>query len=82
MTDGWCAVGELGELEVPASLNALLASRLDALEPDEREVVRAMSVFGGAFPRESAVALSALDEAAVDRALNRSGAQERAGGWR
>ena len=32
------AVGEVGELEVPASLNALLASRLDALNPMEREV--------------------------------------------
>ena len=33
--DGRLALdGELGELEVPASLNALLAARLDALEPD------------------------------------------------
>lgn len=63
------ATGELGELEVPASLNALLASRLDALEPSERELVRALSVFGGSFPRHSAVALSELDGPDVERAL-------------
>jgi class 3 adenylate cyclase/predicted ATPase len=64
------AVGELGELEVPASLNALLASRLDALAPEERELVRALSVFGGAFPRASAFALSELGEPVVERALD------------
>ena len=42
--------GELGELDVPASLSSLLAARLDALEPEERGLVKAMSVFGGTFP--------------------------------
>jgi tetratricopeptide (TPR) repeat protein len=63
------ATGELGELEIPASLNALLASRLDALEPDERSLVKAMAVFGGSFPRDTAVALSDLGGARAERAL-------------
>ncbi len=63
------AAGELGELEVPASLNALLASRLDALTADERGLVKAMAVFGGSFPREAALALSELDPDRVDTAL-------------
>ena len=63
------AVGDLGVLEVPASLNALLASRLDALESDERSLVKAMAVFGGSFPRETAVALSDLGVEGVERAL-------------
>ena len=39
--------GELGELDVPASLISLLAARLDALGSEERQLVKAMSVFGG-----------------------------------
>ncbi|MDQ6818665.1 MAG: AAA family ATPase, partial [Actinomycetota bacterium] len=49
--------GELGALDVPASLGSLLAARLDALEPAERRFVKAMSVFGGTFPRSTAAAL-------------------------
>ncbi|MBV9002332.1 MAG: AAA family ATPase, partial [Solirubrobacterales bacterium] len=41
---------ELGELDVPASLTSLLSARIDALELEERELVRSMSVFGGTFP--------------------------------
>jgi len=63
------ATGELGELEVPASLTALLAARLDALDPVERGVVKAMSVFGGSFPRDAAVAMTALLAEQLDVAL-------------
>jgi len=63
------ATGELGELEVPASLTALLAARLDALDPVERGVVKAMSVFGGSFPREAALALADLSEEQLEVAL-------------
>ena len=62
-------VGEVGELDVPASLGSLLAARIDSLEPGERQLVKAMSVFGGSFPRGSAVALGGLDEEAVDGVL-------------
>ena len=62
--------GELGELDVPASLNSLLAARLDALTPEERELVKAMSVFGGAFPRATAAALGGAPEAGVDAVLS------------
>ncbi len=62
-------VGDLGELDVPASLGSLLAARIDALEPGERRLVKAMSVFGGAFPRATAAALGDVDEAELDRLL-------------
>ncbi len=52
--------GELGELDVPASLISLLGARLDALGSDERELVKSMSVFGGNFPLAAAQALSGL----------------------
>jgi class 3 adenylate cyclase/tetratricopeptide (TPR) repeat protein len=61
--------GELGELDVPATLGSLLAARLDALQPLERRLVKAMSVFGGAFPRSGAAALGDVPEAEVDAVL-------------
>ena len=61
--------GELGELDIPASLSSLLAARLDALDPEERELIRTMSVFGGAFPRASAAALTELQEDRLDELL-------------
>jgi class 3 adenylate cyclase/tetratricopeptide (TPR) repeat protein len=63
------AVGEVGELEVPASLNALLASRLDALTQTERGLVKAMAAFGGAFARASAAALTDIPEDNLDSTL-------------
>ena len=61
--------GELGELDVPATLGSLLAARLDALEPAERRLVKAMSVFGGAFPRSAAAALADVPEGELDPVL-------------
>ncbi|HTU77848.1 MAG TPA: adenylate/guanylate cyclase domain-containing protein [Solirubrobacteraceae bacterium] len=63
------ASGELGDLDVPASLSSLLAARLDALEPAERGLVKAMSVLGGAFPRYSAAALGGLPDDQLDAVL-------------
>jgi len=61
--------GELGDLDVPATLSSLLAARLDGLDPDERELVKAMAVFGGSFPRSAAAALTELAEERVDEVL-------------
>ena len=54
--------GELGELDVPASLSSLLAARLDALAPDERDVVKATAVFGGSFPRGAVASLTGVED--------------------
>ena len=61
--------GELGELDVPPSLISLLGARLDALAPDEREMVKTMSVFGGNFPLPAAQALSELPAPIADAVL-------------
>jgi class 3 adenylate cyclase/predicted negative regulator of RcsB-dependent stress response len=45
----WRAAGDLTELALPASINALLAARLDRLEPAEREVIQRASVIGKVF---------------------------------
>jgi tetratricopeptide (TPR) repeat protein len=47
----------------------LLAARLDALEPAERGLVKAMSVLGGTFPRSAAVALAEVPEDQLDAVL-------------
>ena len=62
-------VGDVGELAVPDSLHALLAARLDALDPDVRRLVTDAAVLGTTFPAEALVAVSGQDEAAVRAAL-------------
>ncbi|MGP0006107.1 MAG: AAA family ATPase [Acidimicrobiales bacterium] len=63
-------VGELGELEIPPGLTALIASRLDALAPDERRLVKECSVLGGSFPRQAIEALSDIDASDLDDLLS------------
>ena len=68
--DGRLALeSELDELDVPPSLSSLIAARLDALEPVERGLVKAMSVFGEAFPRSTAAALGDVEEERIDDVL-------------
>ena len=62
-------VGDVGELAVPDSLHALLAARLDALDPDVRRLVADAAVLGTTFPAEALIAVSGQDEAAVRAAL-------------
>ena len=52
-------VGDIGRLTVPDSLHALLAARLDGLDPGLREVVADASVLGSTFAPEAVVAVSA-----------------------
>jgi len=61
--------GEVGQLQVPESLHALLAARLDALDPGVRRLVTDAAVLGTTFPAEALIAVSGRDEAAVREAL-------------
>jgi class 3 adenylate cyclase/tetratricopeptide (TPR) repeat protein len=61
--------GDVGELAMPDSLHALLAARLDALDPGVRRLVADAAVLGTTFPAEALVAVSGRDEAAVRAAL-------------
>jgi class 3 adenylate cyclase/tetratricopeptide (TPR) repeat protein len=62
--------GELGELEIPPGLTALIASRLDALGVDERRLVKECSVLGGSFPRQAVEAVSDIDPAELGELLS------------
>lgn len=65
-------VGDIGVLDglgVPDSLHALLAARLDGLDPASRRVVSTAAVLGTTFSREAIVAVCDLDEAPTAAAL-------------
>jgi class 3 adenylate cyclase/tetratricopeptide (TPR) repeat protein len=50
---GWVATDDVAEIAVPPTINALLASRLDRLAPEERSVIDAASVIGLMFSRSA-----------------------------
>jgi class 3 adenylate cyclase/tetratricopeptide (TPR) repeat protein len=54
--------GPVEDLEVPETLQALIAARLDGLGPGERQLVQDASVLGKTFTRASLAALSGLPE--------------------
>jgi class 3 adenylate cyclase/tetratricopeptide (TPR) repeat protein len=57
--DGAYAVSaEIEELEVPQTLHALVASRIDGLEPDERRLVQDASILGKTFVLEALASIS------------------------
>jgi class 3 adenylate cyclase/tetratricopeptide (TPR) repeat protein len=47
--DRWVATGDLSELSVPPTIQALLAARLDRLTPEERTVIQRAAVAGKQF---------------------------------
>src|SRR5436190_5261477 len=52
--------GQIETLEVPETLHALVAARLDGLNPEERRLVQAASVLGKTFTKQGIGALSGL----------------------
>jgi class 3 adenylate cyclase/tetratricopeptide (TPR) repeat protein len=64
-------VGDLGDLDVPASLHSLLAARLDTFDADTRRFIADASVLGSSFSREALVAISGLSDPQVDDMLSR-----------
>jgi len=62
-------VDDIGELAVPDSLHALLAARLDALDPEVRRLIADAAVLGTTFPAEALIAVSGRDEPSVRSAL-------------
>ena len=49
--------GEVESLEVPETLHALIAARLDGLSPDERRLLEDAAVLGKSFTRDALAAL-------------------------
>jgi class 3 adenylate cyclase/tetratricopeptide (TPR) repeat protein len=49
--DGWAALGDLQQLAIPPTIQALLAARLDGLGGEERRIIERASVEGKVFHR-------------------------------
>ena len=60
-TDGrFELVGEVGQLDVPASLHGLIAARLDALPAEERSLLQDASVLGKTFHPQTLAAVAGM----------------------
>jgi class 3 adenylate cyclase/tetratricopeptide (TPR) repeat protein len=62
--EGWVATTELTDLVIPPSVTAILASRLDRLEPSEHALIQRAAVMGREFYRD---ALEHLSVATIPR---------------
>ncbi len=62
---GYRVTGDLSSLQVPETLQTLIAARLDALEADERALLQDASVLGRTFTARGLAALAGGDEASL-----------------
>ncbi|HEV8564588.1 MAG TPA: adenylate/guanylate cyclase domain-containing protein [Actinomycetota bacterium] len=62
-------VGDLGELHVPETLHALIASRLDALGPEDRAMLQDATVLGKSFTLDALSAVTGADSASLEPRL-------------
>ena len=67
--DRYRVSGEIEALAVPETLHALLAARLDSLEPDERSLVQDAAVLGKTFTIQGVTAVSGRSETDVEGVL-------------
>jgi class 3 adenylate cyclase/tetratricopeptide (TPR) repeat protein len=67
--DGYVAADEVESLEVPETLHALIAARLDGLEPPERRAIEDAAVLGKTFTRTGLAALTGTSEEELGQIL-------------
>ena len=61
--------GPIAQLEVPETLHALIAARLDGLAPEERRLLQNAAVLGKTFTRHALGTLAGLDDQALSPLL-------------
>ncbi len=71
--------GPLDALAVPETLQALIAARLDALEPADRALLQDASVLGQSFPVAALAAVSGREDTEIDGRLRALGRRELVG---
>jgi predicted ATPase/class 3 adenylate cyclase len=67
--DVYRPTGEIGALDVPETLHALVAARLDGLEPEERRLLQDASVLGKSFTKAGLAVVSGRADAEVEPLL-------------
>jgi len=65
----YSVVGEVETLEVPETLQALIAARLDGLSDEERRLIQNGAVLGKTFSRQALAALTGLSEPELEPLL-------------
>ena len=68
-TGSYVPVGDLTELAVPETLHALIAARLDALDPTDRALLQNAAVLGQSFTPTGLAAVAAADPAELEPRL-------------
>ncbi|MFN2428054.1 MAG: AAA family ATPase, partial [Candidatus Binatia bacterium] len=82
--DRWIVGAQLAALEMPPTIHALLASRIERLRPEDRAVLERAAVVGRNFSRSSLAALLPREVTDLDarlESLRRSELIERDTGW-
>jgi class 3 adenylate cyclase/tetratricopeptide (TPR) repeat protein len=67
--DAYRPIGEIEQLDVPETLHALVAARLDGLGPDERRLIQQASVLGKTFTKAGLSAISGVAEPDLESPL-------------
>ena len=67
--DQWRLTGALDELAVPETLQALIAARLDAIDPAERMLLQQAAILGQSFTLAGVTAVAGGDAAEVEPRL-------------
>src|ERR671936_849269 len=62
-------VGQIETLEVPETLQALIAARLDGVSPEERRLLQDGAVFGKTFTRQALAAIAGVEETQLESPL-------------
>ena len=66
---GYRVTGAIAELQIPESLHALVAARLDGLPEDDRRLVQQAAVLGKAFSLDGLAAVSGLPRERIEEVL-------------
>ena len=67
--DSYELVGELGELQIPETLHALVASRLDSLAPEDRSLLQDASILGKTFTPDALAAVAGVQAGELEPRL-------------
>jgi class 3 adenylate cyclase/predicted ATPase len=67
--DAYELIGDLGTLEIPDTLQALIAARLDALPAEDRGLLQDAGVLGKSFTVESLASVVGIDREALEPRL-------------
>jgi class 3 adenylate cyclase len=67
--DAYRATGAVENLEVPETLHALVAARLDSLAPEERRLVECGAVLGKTFTKQGLAAVSGVADGELEPLL-------------